>query len=67
MKQACIALIRDVALGPMHLEAHPSLFDSPESVAAWAQDRLNARVTVVVEVQKVEVADEVKLVKWSSA
>lgn len=61
MKKACVALIQDVAKAPEHLEALPKLFDCAESVRWYAENFLNSRVTIVVEILDVEVADEVKL------
>lgn len=65
MKTAHVALIRDVAKGAQHLEALPHLFDSPDSVRIFAENRLNERVTVVVKTLAVEVEDDVKLVSWT--
>lgn len=65
MKIAYVALIRDVAKGPQHLEALAQLFDSPDSVRIFAEQRLNERVTVVVKTLVVEVEDDVKLVSWT--
>lgn len=64
MKVAYLVLIRDVAKGITHIEALPMLFDSEQSVNAYAKQRLNEQVTVIVKIMQIDVDEDARLTDW---